>query len=143
MSAKTTRLYHRLQIAAHRMQKAADRAVMTAAGVSTAQAAVLAIVARGAPIAQRAVADELGINESAVTAMSARLLKMGLLERERAADDARVWRLSLSAEGSAAMHKVEAAFTRINARIDDTLSEDEVSVLAERLVRLAGVFDDR
>jgi DNA-binding MarR family transcriptional regulator len=47
----------------------------------TAQAAVLSIVAAHGPITQRAVARQLGLNESGMSAMTNRLLSMGLLER--------------------------------------------------------------
>jgi hypothetical protein len=43
--------------------------------VSTAQAAVLFIVAAQGPITQRAVARQLGLNESGMTAMTNRLSK--------------------------------------------------------------------
>ena len=76
MSASKHRIYHRLQLAAHRLQKAADRAVMAAAGITTAQAAVLSIVAADGPVSQRNVARKLGLNESAMTAMIARLRDM-------------------------------------------------------------------
>ena len=59
MSASKSRLYHRLQLAAHRVQKSADRALLAAAEITTAQAAVLTLVARGA-ITQREVATQLG-----------------------------------------------------------------------------------
>jgi hypothetical protein len=35
MSASKSRLYHRLQMAAHRLQKSADRAVLAAAEITT------------------------------------------------------------------------------------------------------------
>ena len=71
MSASKSRLYHRLQLAAHRLQKSADRAVLAAAEITTAQAAVLTLVAGGA-VSQREVATQLGLDESAVTAMARR-----------------------------------------------------------------------
>jgi len=40
MSASSARLYHRLQLAAPRVQKSADRAILAAAQVTTAQSAV-------------------------------------------------------------------------------------------------------
>src|SRR5262245_60434204 len=81
MNASKLRLYHRLQIAAHSIRKAADRTVLDAAGITVAQAAVLTIAASGPNVAQRDVAKALRLNESAVTAMVSRLLKLGLLER--------------------------------------------------------------
>ncbi|KAF0184579.1 MAG: MarR family transcriptional regulator [Alphaproteobacteria bacterium] len=141
-TAQKHRLYHRLQIAAHRAQKAADRAVLDAADITTAQAAVLAVVAANEPVAQRTVADQLGLNESAVTAMVARLMKLALLERERDEMDARAWRLSLSREGRHALRRIEKPFGGINEIMEAALSPEEIVQLAGILSRLAAAFGD-
>lgn len=140
MTAHRTRLYHRLQLAAHRVQKAADRAVMEAAGVTTAQAAVLTVTAAAEPVTQRVVADQLGLNESALTQMTARLMKLGLLARTRDKDDARAWLLSLTAEGRTALARIRAPFTRINTAMDKALGDEEAERLAEALTRIAKTF---
>jgi len=143
MSASRTRLYHRLQLAAHRVQKSADRAVLQAAEITTAQAAVLAIVAADQPVTQRVVADRLGLNESAVTAMVSRLLRMSLLERERDDADARAWRLCLTEAGRAALKRIEKPFRRVNEIIESVLDPDEIARLADYLGRIGAAFDER
>lgn len=142
MSAQKSRLYHRLQIAAHRVQKAADRAVLDAADVTTAQAAVLAIIAAQAPITQRDIASQLGINESAVTAMTGRLQKMGLLKRLRDSADARAWRLELTAEGRATLKRLEKPFKRVNQTLEEALSVQEIAQLADCLARISDAFEE-
>ena len=141
MSASKSRLYHRLQLAAHRLQKSADRAVLAAAEITTAQAAVLMLVAGGA-VSQREVATQLGLNESAVTAMARRLLGMGLLERARDEADARAWQLRLSDDGRTALKRIELPFKRINQTIETVLSPEEIAQLADYLRRIAATFDD-
>ncbi len=141
MTAQKTRLYHRLQVAAHRIQKAADRAVIAAAEVTTAQAAVLAVIARSEPTSQRLVANQLGLNESAVTAMCARLIEKGLLDRTPDPSDTRAWSLSLSAKGRAALKRLERPFRGINDTIEATLSEREILHLADYLTRLGQAFE--
>ena len=141
MSASKSRLYHRLQLAAHRLQKSADRAVLAAAEITTAQAAVLMLVAAGAN-SQREVATQLGLNESAVTAMARRLLGMGLLERVRDEADARAWQLRLSDEGRAALKRIELPFKRINQTIETVLSPEEITHFADYLRRIAVAFED-
>jgi len=141
MSASKSRLYHRLQLAAHRLQKSADRAVLAAAEITTAQAAVLMLVAGGA-VTQRDVAVQLGLNESAVTAMARRLLGMGLLERGRDEADARAWQLRLSDEGRAALKRIELPFKRINQTIETVLSPEEITHFADYLRRIAVAFED-
>lgn len=140
MSASKLRIYHRLQIAAHRVQKAADRVVLEAAGVTTAQAAVLSVIAAERETTQRSVARQLGINESAITAMVARLMSMNLVERIRDRDDARTWRLRLTAEGRTGLKRIEAPFRRINERIEATIDARELELLAACLGRIGEAF---
>ncbi|HPE48017.1 MAG TPA: MarR family winged helix-turn-helix transcriptional regulator [Hyphomonas sp.] len=136
MTARSSRFYHALQIAAHRLQKRADQALMEAAGISTAQSAVLAIVAGNPGMRQNQVAALLGLNESAVTAMVARLVKLGLLARARSSEDSRAWELSVTPEGEAALKAIEAPFAGVNALIDEALGP-ETDALAARLHALS------
>src|SRR5262249_22794687 len=141
MSASKLRLYHRLQIAAHAIRKAADRTVLDAAGITVAQAAVLTIAASGSNVTQRDVATALRLNESAVTAMVSRLLKLGLLERSPNENDSRAWRLAPTGSGEAALQASRKSFTSINARIESKFSEIEMEQLAGLLDRIANAFE--
>ena len=140
MNASKLRLYYRLQVAAHAVQKAADRVVSAAAQVTTAQAAVLTIVAAGSGVTQRDVAIALHLNESAVTAMVLRLVKLGLLERVRSPDDPRAWHLSLSKRGRTALAASRAAFASINGRIEGQFSQQEIARFVGYLNRLTLTF---
>ena len=139
--ASQSRLYHRLQLAAHRVQKSADRALLAAAEITTAQAAVLTLVARGA-VTQREVATQLGLNESAVTAMVQRLLGMGLLERVRDEADARAWQLRPSGDGRAVLKRIEQPFKGVNQTVEGVLTPDEIMQFADYLQRVAAAFDE-
>jgi len=141
--ASALRLYHRLQLAAHRLHKMADGRVLETAGVTAAQAAVLAIAADNATATQRDIAAMLGLNESALTAMAARLTALGLLKRTRSATDGRAWKLSLTERGHAARRKAKASFTDVNARIEALLSDQEIERLADYLDRLTTGFADQ
>jgi MarR family transcriptional regulator, organic hydroperoxide resistance regulator len=143
MNASKLRLYHRLQVAAHTLQKAADRVVSAAAQLTTAQAAVLTIVAAGDGITQRDVAIALHLNESAVTAMVLRLVKLRLLRRRRSQHDPRAWHLSPSKRGRTALAASRAAFASINERIESQLSQREIVQLVEYLNRLTLTFTER
>lgn len=140
MSASKNRLYHRLQTTAHRMQKSADRAVMAAADITTAQAAVLMLVATEGAVTQREVARRLGVNESAMTAMVRRLLALGLLERSRDQEDVRAWRLQSNEAGRAALKRVQQPFKHVNETIEAALGADDIARLSEYLDRLAAAF---
>jgi MarR family transcriptional regulator, organic hydroperoxide resistance regulator len=128
-------------VAARTMQKVADRLIVDAADLTTAQAAVLAVVAASDHVTQRDVAMALRLNESAVTAMVARLLRLGLLERVRSHVDPRAWSLRVSKAGRAAMTASRTAFASINARIDAELSQQEIKRLADCLNRLTAAFE--
>jgi MarR family transcriptional regulator, organic hydroperoxide resistance regulator len=140
MNASKLRLYYRLQVAAHTVQKAADRVVSAAAQLTTAQAAVLTIVAAGDRVTQRDVAIGLHLNESAVTAMVLRLVKLRLLERVRSQDDPRAWHLSLSKRGRAALAASRAAFASVNGRIESQFSQRDIEQFVEYLNRLTATF---
>jgi DNA-binding MarR family transcriptional regulator len=140
-SARELRLYHRLQLAAHAVAKDSDRRMQQAAGMSTAQVAVLSVVAGGDAVAQRDVARALGINESAVTGMVGRLERAGLLRRNRNGIDGRSHALELTAAGRQALARSARAFTAVNAAIEATLSDAEIEVVAAALERLAVAFD--
>ena len=142
MSASKHRLYHKLQLASHRLQKAADRAILAAAGITTAQAAVLSIVASEGSASQRAVARKLGLNESAMTAMTTRLRNLGLLDRLPDEEDSRAWSLRLSAEGRAALKRIEPPFRQINQKIEKALDADEIAKLADYMKRISDAFGE-
>ncbi len=142
MSASKNRIYHRLQIAAHRMQKAADRALLSAADITTAQAAVMTIVASDGPVTQRSVAKQLGINKSALTAMTNRLLSLGLLERNRDEVDGRAWQLELTKNGRDSLKKIERPFRQINETIETGLSAEDLVRLSDYLQRIGKLFED-
>src|SRR6185369_6681564 len=112
----------------------------------TAQSAVLSVVsgevAANGSVTQREVARQLGINESAMTAMVTRLCGMGLLDRERDADDVRAWSLTLTDEGRAARRRVEQPFKRVNQTIETALNANEIAQLADYLSRIATAFAD-
>jgi MarR family transcriptional regulator, organic hydroperoxide resistance regulator len=143
MNASKLRLYHRLQVAAHAMRKSADRAISDAAELTTAQAAVLTVVAAGETVTQRDVAVALRHNESAVTAMVSRLLKLEFLERMRSDTDSRAWHLRVSTAGQAALRASRTSFASVNARIEGALSQQEMERLADYLDRLTRAFEDR
>ena len=97
------RLFHLLQLAASRLKTRADRDSERAAGVTAAQAAVMLVIARTAGTTQRAVAEQLQLNESAVTGMVGRLMRRGFVERSPSSEDRRAWRLALTPSGLAAL----------------------------------------
>lgn len=136
MSARKTRVFHKLQLAAHALQKAADREIMAVTDLTTAQAAILSLLDTQEATTQRAIAAALGQNESAVTAMVNRLQRLGYLSRTRSSKDARIWELSITEEGRSALIDTRKPFGKINALIERELTDQEIERLADYLDRL-------
>ncbi|WP_417460155.1 MarR family winged helix-turn-helix transcriptional regulator [Kordiimonas sp.] len=143
MAANQHRLYLRLQLAAHHLKKHADRALLDSAAVTTAQAAVLSILMTEGAASQKVIANTLGQNESAVTAMVKRLLKLGYIERQKSAEDGRAWLLSLTEKGKQALGDIKGPFAAVNAILDDILSDEEAAKLADYLGRISKGFGVR
>lgn len=141
-SARGLRLYHRLQVAAHRIKKRADRRLLERPGLTTAQVALLVVVEARGSLTQRAAAAELGLVESAVTALVGRLVDRGLLARRRDPEDGRAWALQPTASGRRALERAGASFEEINRRIEEALTPAERKQLAGMLDRLSNAFRD-
>ena len=139
MTARDQRLYHLLQLAAHRVKVQADRDAQEIAGITAAQAAVLFVVARNPDTTQRVVADQLKQQESAVTAMVGRLIDGALLTRTQSIDDGRAWALNLTPGGREALAKFHRPLDKLNTAIAHALGdESRVSAFA---VALRAILD--
>jgi MarR family transcriptional regulator, organic hydroperoxide resistance regulator len=139
MSVSDERIYHLLQLAAHRMRIFADEQCIAAAGITTAQAALLHIVSGKAGITQRGVAAALKQRESAMTAMVKRLCEADMLERRENERDSRAWALFLTEKGKAALLEIGQPLDLINERLTKAIGLTEVSQVAEILRSLAAI----
>ena len=140
MPAKDKRLYFHLQRTAHLVQKQADQRLIAAANVTVAQAAILMVLDEHGGCSQKTLANHLGQNDSAITAMVTRLVRLGHIHKVRDDRDGRAVRLRLTSSGKAALAAARGPFDHINATIDACLSADETSDLADCLRRLARAF---
>ena len=143
MSAAEHRIYFLLQIAAHRLRNEADRALLETAGVTTAQAAVLQLVASLSEPTQRKLADMLQQNESAMTAMVGRLTSAGLVVRAPHPTDGRAWILALTPQGEAAIEAGRPAFDAVNAALDAAIGGAKTAGFARTLRAITDTLDDR
>ena len=135
--ASRNRLYFLLQRTAHVLKVNADARLKSECGLTTAQVAALNLIAERAPVAQNAIARELGQKESAITAMVKRLETQGLLTKHRAPHDDRAWALEPTAAGLEALKAAKPAFAEINRIIDENMSPATASAMAKGL---AGVL---
>ncbi|GAA3683211.1 hypothetical protein GCM10022237_47390 [Nocardioides ginsengisoli] len=133
-AAHESRLYHQLQLAAHLSRKYADREVLAATGLTVAQIAVLNAITASGDTTQRDVAAQLGVNESAVTAMIRRLVESGHVAR--ADRDGRTRRLTLTGLGTTAVRASSRAFRPVNQTLAGDLAADEIGELARQLTAI-------
>ncbi|MFD0903381.1 MarR family winged helix-turn-helix transcriptional regulator [Actinomadura sediminis] len=118
------RLYFLLQRAAHRLRTVADRRCLAAAGVTTAQLGALLAVQDEPDATQRALARTLGLRESAVTALVARLVKAGLVARRPHPREHRAVVLELTPGGRAALRAARPEIDRFNRELRELLGDD-------------------
>ncbi|MEP3225828.1 MAG: MarR family winged helix-turn-helix transcriptional regulator [Parasphingorhabdus sp.] len=133
MNASQLKIYFLIQRTAHVLKKRADADLVESGGMSTAQAAVMAIVASENGVSQRHLADKLKQRESAITTMANRLLKAGYISRTRSDTDGRAWILKSTNKGQSALEKVSKSFAEVNAIIDDAFPSDQFEPLAAGL----------
>jgi len=141
ITARTTRIYHWLQIAAHRARVVSDHNLAQIVGLTTAQVSVLSVLSAAGFASQVEVAGALKLRDAAITPMVARLLDKGLIARQRDDSDRRSWRLNLTDAGKSALQAAQRPFARINRIVDSTLSEEEISHLAILLAKVVEAFD--
>lgn len=139
MRARTNRIYHLLQVAAHRMRVRADREALAAASITAAQAGVLFVIESTPGITQRRLAQALHLGEPAVTAIIGRLLEARLIARRRSETDGRAVALVLTPEGAAALAAARPALARMNAALAEVLGEEQLTTLAASLEAIAAL----
>ncbi len=87
------------------------------------------ICLRHQSVTMRELARQLGVGESAATAVVDRLVRQGLVVRCDDPADRRVVRLTLSADGDSVVTEMHATVCRKTASLLDVLSDDQLAQL--------------
>ncbi|MET9562322.1 MarR family winged helix-turn-helix transcriptional regulator [Streptomyces tauricus] len=131
------RLFFLLQRAAHRLRTTADRRCVAAAGVTTAQLGALFAVRERPGGTQRELARTLGLRESAVTALVARLAAAGFVVRRAHPREHRAVTLELTDEGGAALRAAQPEIDRFNGELRALLGDQGFARTSAALYELA------
>ncbi|NEA98384.1 MarR family transcriptional regulator [Streptomyces sp. SID13726] len=131
------RLYFLLQRAAHRLRTTADRRVLAAAGITTAQLGALFAVQDEPGITQQQLARTLGLRESAVTGLVGRLTSAGLVGKRPHPREHRAVVLELTSAGADALRAARPEIDRFNTELRALLGDDGFSGAATAMHRLA------
>ena len=93
------------------------------------------------PSRMGALADALGVGQSAVTPLVDRLEAAGAVRRRRSDADRRVWHVELTAEGEATFRAERVAYDRVAAAMLDPLSPADREVLLALLDRVGQALE--
>tara|TARA_R110002073_G_scaffold246232_6_gene409068 strand:+ start:1840 stop:2271 length:432 start_codon:yes stop_codon:yes gene_type:complete len=131
------RLFLLIEIAARRLNRDADARLKAEAGVTSAQAAVLFLLARRGERRMGEIGDTLSLNPPAVTGLVSRMEALGLVRKTASKTDRRSAVVSLSEKGRALGDAAEASLRGLNTELESRLGEDDSDVLHRVLTRLA------
>lgn len=141
MSEPDQRLYFLLQRAAHQLRTGADQRCLAAAGITTAQLGALFAVRDQPGTTQQQLAHALGLRESAVTTLVARLTRAELVTKRPHPHEHRAVVLELTTAGGAALSAAQPEVDRFNREVRALLGEEEFTRTAAALRILAGWAD--
>ena len=127
--AADRRLLFLLQRATHAAIGRANRITLEELGVSAAQLATLAYLAKRPRSTMTEVADLFDVNKSGVSGMVSRLERAVLVEREPSPDDKRASLLSLTAKGVTVHERSAPLIRRTTAEMTDGFTSAEMDVV--------------
>ncbi len=131
------RLFLLLEIAARRLDREADARLRKTAGVSTAQAALLFLLARRGERRMSDIGDMLSLNPPAVTGLVSRMEGLGLVVKSASRTDKRSAVVSLTEKGRALGDTADHILRDMNTELEARLGEDDSDALYRVLTRLA------
>ncbi len=132
-------------IAIRRIASAAEtslRALARATGLGFTQLIVLQVVSEAGEITPKMIARRAGLAPASVTALVERLAQHGFVERSRSVTDRRMYWVSITDAGRAAL---EAAPDPLRERLDGAFAEIppwEQAMILAGLERVAGLLED-
>jgi DNA-binding MarR family transcriptional regulator len=140
--ATDRRLLFLLQRATRAAVSRANRITLEELGVSAAQLATLAHLARHPRSTMTEVAELFDLNKSGVSGMVSRLERAALVVREPSRDDKRASFLSLTAKGASVHERSAPLIRRATAEITDGFTSAEMDVVFRFLRAVIDKFAD-
>jgi DNA-binding MarR family transcriptional regulator len=131
------RLFLLIEIAARRLNRDADARLKAEAGVTSAQAAVLFLLARRGERRMGEVGDMLSLNPPAVTGLVSRMEALGLVQKSASKTDGRSAVVSLTEKGRALGDAADISLRGLNSELEARLGEADSDMLHRVLTRLA------
>lgn len=127
---------HLLHLTAHHWRLAVNR-LLKHQGMSQASWMAIAAIARQqAPLSQRELASELGVETASLVPLVNRLEAQGLIARELTASDRRKRLLVTTPQGLALYHQMQGVADDFREEVLAALSDDERRLARDILTRL-------
>ncbi len=105
-------------------------------GITARQYAVMTAIAHNEGLSQTDLVQMTGIDRSTLADVVQRLLKRGLVQRERTSQDGRTYAVALSQSGHDLLEAIRPSARRADRLVQACLGEEEATIVAEVLNRL-------
>jgi DNA-binding MarR family transcriptional regulator len=108
-----------------------------ALGLRLSDCSVLMVLGQFAPLNSRQLSQLMDVNPGTISLYVQRLVEMGLVQKERDAEDRRNWQLTLTEAGQAAVQGVIGGAVEYTRDFLAPLDEDERRTLHQLLLKAA------
>lgn len=134
------RLFYLLNMARHRVYQHADQQAQLQLGVSVTQLGALFLIARNPGCLQKDLADQLNLNNPALTGLASRMEENGLIQRQACKHDGRATRLYLTELGNSRIQQARPLIEQLNAALTEGFTPEEIQVVLRFLHHLLKTF---
>jgi DNA-binding MarR family transcriptional regulator len=132
------RIFYLIKLAHSALTRAAEREAVLRGGVTGVQLGALFALAAQGPALMKDLAEELSINNSAITGLVSRMEDAGLVERHADESDGRAVKVSATAKGARAAASALPSVRAMNAAALEGFTKAEIAVIARFLTELPG-----
>ena len=136
-SLKPPRLVHLVNLAQRRLQRWTETRPGAWEGISSAQVALLFLLASRNQATIGEIAQALQVAPAAITNLSKRMEAGGLIERIADTNDGRMTRLQLTQSGERASVRSSEVLKELNQRLSEGFSGDELATVARWLTQVS------
>lgn len=132
------RLVYLLSVAQRRVQRAL--AAESEEAVSPSQAGLLFVLGKQDGVLMSEAGAALDLGPAGISGLVDRVTSAGLVERRADPQDARAWRVHLTAKGRRMLGRAGDVARQTNARLAEGFTEQEIDVVARWLTDIARKF---
>jgi DNA-binding MarR family transcriptional regulator len=137
------RIFYLVKLAHAALTRAAEREAVLRGGVTGVQLGALFVLAARGQVLMKDLAEELSINNSAITGLVSRMEEAGLVMRLPDATDGRAVKVAATPKGAKAAASSLPIVREMNEAALDGFSKAEIAVIARFLKELPARIESR